>query len=137
MESLPESQWSTTIYAEGTAWTVRGVFAHILATERDYVSLFAHVRGGGAGVPEGFDIDRHNASQQQQTDTLEAAELVGQFRAARARMVDFVSGLTDSDLEKRGRHPFLGVVPLRDMIRLVHIHNQTHYRDVRQILRTM
>jgi hypothetical protein len=38
-------------------------------------------------------------------------------------------------LEKTGRHPFLGVTTLREMIKMIYIHNQTHYRDLRRVLK--
>jgi hypothetical protein len=111
------------------------VCAHLLTAERAFVKLFAEIRDGGAGVSEDFSIDRYNAIQQQRTAGLAPVVLIEELGLARAQMVAFVSGLTASDLERKGRHPFLGVVSLREMVKMIYIHNQTHFRDVRRVLR--
>ena len=43
--------------------------------------------------------------------------------------------LKESDLEKQGRHPFLGMTTLREMIKMLYIHNMTHYRDMKKVLK--
>jgi hypothetical protein len=49
-------------------------------------------------------------------------------------MVMFVHGLGNLDLERKGRHPYLGVVCLRDMIKMIYVHNHAHLRDVQKAL---
>jgi hypothetical protein len=131
---VADHQWNIEVYTEGEVWTIRAVFTHLLSAERAFVKLFAQIRDGGAGVSEDFSIDRYNAAQQRWTSELSPAGVIDQFRAAREQMVSFVSGLSDPDLERRGRHPFLGIVSLREMVKMIYIHNQTHLRDVRQAL---
>ena len=123
-----------TVYPGAATWTVGGVFIHLIATEKDYLRLFENVRRGGPGAREGFDIDDHNARRLREAGALKLADLAAEFRAARARMVDFVSGLTELDLARSGRHPYLGVVTLREMVKMVYIHNEIHHRDVRHNL---
>jgi hypothetical protein len=135
MASLDDGQWNVEVYTEGAVWTIRGVFAHLLTAERAFVKLFAEIRDGGPGVSEDFSIDRYNAIQQRRTARLAPATLIAELRAARTQMVGFVSGLTAADLERKGRHPFLAVVSLREMVKMIYIHNQTHFRDVRRVLR--
>ena len=135
MASLRDGQWNAQVYSAEAVWTVRGVFAHLLSAERDFVQLLSGIQSGGSGVSESFNIDRYNARQQKRTAALEPEGLVNAFRAARAQMVEFVSSLTDSDLHRHGRHPFLGVVSLREMVKMIYIHNQTHVRDVRRALK--
>jgi hypothetical protein len=134
MAGLQADEWNAQVYTDGAVWTTRGVFAHLLTAERAFIRLFDQIRGGGAGVSDDFDIDRYNASQQRKTADLSPADLVRQSAEVRSQMVAFVSGLADVDLDRRARHPFLGVVTLREMIRMIYIHAQTHYRDVRRAL---
>jgi hypothetical protein len=49
-------------------------------------------------------------------------------------MIKWVSGIDENDLEKIGRHPYLGRTTLREMIKMVYLHNQIHYRDVKKVL---
>ena len=132
---LTEEQWKIEVYTEGAVWTIRNTLAHLMTAERAFVKLFENIRQSGSGVSEDFVIDRYNASQQRRTKDLGPEELLEQYKAVRAEMVDWVSGISDSDLEKTGRHPFLGITTLREMVKMVYIHNQIHYRDLRKVLR--
>jgi uncharacterized damage-inducible protein DinB len=132
---LTDQQWDSEIYTEGSVWTIRSVLAHLMTAERAFVRLFEEIRQGGKGVSEDFVIDRYNARQQEKTRELSTAALLEQYRGVRAEMVAWVSSLNDADLESRGRHPFLGETTLREMIKMVYIHNQTHYRDIRRVLK--
>ena len=106
-----------------------------MTSERAFIKLFENIRQGGEGVADDFVIDRYNASQQEKTKELTPAELLDQYKAIRARMIEWVSGISDLDLQRTGRHPFLGITTLREMVKMVYIHNQTHYRDLRRILK--
>ncbi len=135
LESLSEQQWKTEVYTEGAVWTIRSILAHLVTAESAFIKLFDSIREGGPGVSEEFSIDRYNARQQEKTSALQVSELLLQFRDVRAEMVRFVSGLQDEDLEKIGRHPFLQRTTLREMIKMVYLHNQIHYRDLKKVLK--
>ena len=130
---LTDDQWKKEVYTEGSVWTIRNILSHLMTSERAFVKLFENIRQGGPGATEDFVVDRFNASQQEKTKELTSAELLDQYKTVRARMIEWVSGISDSDLEKTGRHPFLGVATLREMLKMVYIHNQTHYRDLRRV----
>jgi hypothetical protein len=132
--SLTESQWQANVYAEGATWNVRSLLAHFVTVEKTFTELLANIRAGGPGAPEDFDINAYNAGQQQKTAVLSPQELLEQFKAARAKMVSWVATLNAADLEKRGRHPTLGMITLAEMIKAIYVHNQTHLRDLRRIL---
>jgi hypothetical protein len=134
MGSLDADSWCAQVYADGAVWTTRSVFAHLLAAEKAFIQLFSQIRLGGSGVSEDFDIDRYNASQHRKMAELPPEDVMQQFGDFRAQMVAMVSTLSASDLDRRGRHPFLGTVTLREMIRMIYIHGQTHARDVRRAL---
>ncbi len=129
---LDEKAWAIEVYTEDEVWTVRSMMSHLMTTEQALRRLFEQVRLGGGGVSEDFAIDRYNASEQRRTAGLSSAELMQSFGEARAEMVAWVSGLAETDLERRGRHPFLGQTSLREMIKLLYVHGQIHYRDVRR-----
>ena len=132
--ALTPDQWNSLVYTEGAEWTVRNVLAHYVTAEKGFVKLFSSIRDGGPGAAEDFDIDRYNASQQQKSKELTPAELLEQFKAVRAEMAAWVASLTESDLQKQGRHPFLGVTTLAEMIKMIYRHNQIHQRDLRKVI---
>ena len=132
---LTDGQWKKEVYTEDAVWTIRNILAHLVTSERAFVKLFENIRQGGEGVADDFVIDRYNASQQEKTKELTPSELLDQYKAMRAQMIEWVSGISDSDLQRTGRHPFLGITTLREMVKMVYIHNQTHYRDLRRVLK--
>jgi hypothetical protein len=130
--SLSEDQWELPVYTEGSTWKVREVLAHYMTAERGFLGLFRDILVGGTGAGEDFDIDRFNASQQKKVQDLSHHDLIQRFQSTRMEMIALVSSLSDSDLLKQGRHPFLGLTSLGDMVKMVYRHNQIHYRDIRR-----
>jgi len=59
-------------------------------------------------------------------------ELIETFRVARADMAALALSLADEQLELRGRHPFLGVTSVKDILQLLYRHNMMHVRDIRR-----
>jgi uncharacterized damage-inducible protein DinB len=132
---MTDDQWQKELYTEGATWTVRNVLAHFVTSERGLLKLFESIRQGGEGAAQDFSIDRYNAAMQERTKEASPQELVEQYRAVREVSIAWTSGLADADLDKHGRHPFLGLTTLREMIKMLFLHNQLHYRDIRKVLR--
>jgi hypothetical protein len=132
--ALTDEQWQTKVYTEGETWTIRNVLAHFVTSERGLLKLFERIRQGGPGAADDFSIDRYNASQQQKTRNLTSQELLEQYVEVRANAVEWVSGLSEEELVMEGRHPFLGQVQLVEMIKMLYLHNQIHFRDFRKLV---
>ena len=132
---LTDDQWQMEVYTEGETWTIRNVLSHFVTSERGLVKLFERIRLTGEGAADDFSIDRYNASQQAKTKDLSSQELLEQYKAIRADSIAWTLSLEESDLEKKGRHPFLGMTTLREMIKMLYLHNQIHYRDMKKVLR--
>lgn len=132
---LTDDQWDAEVYTEGETWTIRNVLSHFVTSERGLVRLFERIRLTGEGASEEFSIDRYNASQQEKTKDLSPQELLEQYRAVRADSIAWTLSLDEADLEKQGRHPFLGMTTIREMIKMLYLHNQIHYRDMKKVLK--
>ena len=132
---LSDEQWQMEVYTEGATWTIRNVLAHFVTSERGLVKLFERIRTTGEGSPDDFSIDRYNAAQQHKTKDISPQELLEQYKEVRADSIAWTVSLADSELEIQGRHPFLGMTSIREMIKMLYIHNQTHYRDMKKVLK--
>lgn len=132
---LTDEQWQSVVYTEGETWTIRNVLSHFVTSERGLLKLFERIRTTGEGASEDFSIDRYNTAQQQKTSELTPKELLDQYKAIRSDAIAWTLSLSEEDLEKMGRHPFLGVTTIREMIKMLYIHNLTHYRDMKRVLR--
>jgi hypothetical protein len=134
-DGLGDDQWQTEVYTEGTTWTIRNVLSHFVTSERGLLKLFEQIRQGGPGSSEEFSIDRYNASMQARTKDLTPQELLEQYKSIRADSIAWTSSLSETDLEIQGRHPFLGMTTIREMIKMLYLHNQLHYRDMKKVLK--
>ena len=132
---LTDDQWNQEVYTEGTTWTIRNVLAHFVTSERGLIKLFEQIRQGGAGAADDFSIDRYNAAMQERTKEATAQELLEQYKQIRANSIAWVSGLKDEELEIMGRHPYLEITTIREMIKMLYIHNMTHYRDMKKAIK--
>ena len=132
---LADDQWQAKVYTEGETWTLRNVLSHFVTSERGLVKLFEQIRLGGSGSADDFSIDRYNTAQQQKTKDLSPQALLEQYQAVRADSIAWTLSLSELDLEKQGRHPFLGMTSIREMIKMLYLHNQMHYRDMKKVLK--
>ena len=133
--NLHDDQWQMEVYTEGATWTIRNVLSHFVTSERGLIKLFEQIRQGSAGAAEDFSIDRYNAAMQERTKSATPQELIEQYKEVRANAIQWVSNLKESELEIPGRHPFLGQTVLREMIKMLYLHNQIHYRDMKKSLK--
>ena len=131
---LPEDDWQFQLYSDGACWTVHEVLAHIVESEGSLLKLFSYVAGSGEGVAKGFDIDKYNAMAVAEIAHTPVSELLADFEVRRREMTEFISSLTDADLDKQGRHAYLGESSLYEMLRLQYLHINLHLRDIRKAL---
>ncbi len=129
----PES-WQVQVYSEGAPWKARQLLGHFVATEKAILVLVEDILAGGGGAPEGFDIDVFNERRVAELKDLSAPDLLAQFAAARQSSIERVQRLAPADLLKAGRHPFLGMTTLEEIIKLLYRHNQIHQRDMRKAI---
>jgi hypothetical protein len=130
--ALTANQWNQTIYTGDSPWTPRNILAHTISAEGEFLRLFRDVQAGGAGAPLGFFADEFNAAEQERLGSLSQQELLSEFLRHRAEMIEWVRGLSTDDLEKTGRHPVLGDIPLWEMIKALTLHAHLHARDIRR-----
>ena len=129
------AQFSRRVYSDGPAWTVHNLLAHFVEVEGSIRKLIRSIVDGGAGVPEDFSIDRWNARHTAEMSLHDDDYLLAEFARRRQATVAMARGFTDADLEKRGRHPFLGLTEVKHMLKLMYVHLLGHQRDIKQALK--
>jgi len=129
----PES-WEQTIYTDGSCWAVRQILAHFVSTEAAIGRLIENILAGGNGVPEDFDTNAYNERKVASLRGIGPPELLVEFTQFRQRNIELVSKMSQVDLARQGRHPFLGKTELVEIIKLLYRHNQIHQRDIRKHL---
>jgi hypothetical protein len=133
--SLDDLEWDANVYQDGVVWKVRDILAHFISSEKSFILLFDNILYLNQGTPENFSIDEFNNSQIEKMKDISTADLLTLFMITRKQTVIWVENLTEEDLEKIGQHPAMGVAKLRDMIKMIYLHNQMHLRDLRSVLK--
>jgi len=131
---IEPDQWDMQVYSEGANWTVRHILAHFVVTEGSIARLIKYILQGLPGVPENFDIDQFNEREVRCFSIMPVEMILQRFLERREETITLVSGMSDADLEKQGRHPWFGIAPVGDMIKLMYRHNQIHQRDIRKAI---
>jgi hypothetical protein len=133
---LTPEQMQTRIYTDGLAWKTHDLLAHFVEVEGSILRIISRIANGEDGVGVDFNIDRWNArhttEMSQQHDDV---ALIAEFAKRRAATVSWVRTLQPEQLERRGRHPALGVTEVKHMLKLMYIHLQGHMRDIKRILK--
>lgn len=143
--SLTPEQWRLTLYdPEGNGaepqperapeiWDLCDLLAHFVSAEASFGLLVRNILAGGDGAPQDFDIDRYNRSKVSRLRGSSPTALLDELQALRRQNVELVKGLQEADLSRKGRHPFLGIAPLADILKLIYRHQAIHLRDVRNL----
>ena len=129
---LTPEQWGITIYTEGSEWAVRDVLAHFVAAESGMTRLVESILSGGAGTPDDFDLNAYNERKVAGLKGISTEELLAQFATLREKSAALAFRLSPEDLLKTGRHPWLGVAAIGDILKMMYRHNQIHQRDIRR-----
>ena len=131
---LPQEEWQKTIYTDGSVWTLHEVLAHFVTAELSLCKLVVNIASGGTGSPEDFDINLYNNRKVSGLKDAAVPDLLAEFRKNRQQTAEVVHSLAIQDLERTGRHPYLGIAPLTEIIKIIYRHNQIHIREIRKAL---
>ena len=132
LSGLPDG-WIRAHEGEQT-WSPFDVVGHLIHGERtDWIPRAKIILEHGEARP--FDtFDRFAQFTASEGRTL--ASLLDEFAALRKKSLDELAilGLTDIDLDRRGRHPELGVVTLRQLLATWVAHDLDHVVQISRVL---
>jgi hypothetical protein len=131
LEGLPET-WTEATEGEGT-WSPYDVIGHLIHGDRtDWIPRAQHILAGDSRPFLPFD----RTAQLNESRGLTLSELLETLAALRKENVATLKGLNliESDFDRRGLHPELGEVTLRQLLATWVVHDLDH---VGQIARTM
>ena len=132
--NLNQEQWDAYIYMEESLWSLHDLLAHFVSSEIGRKNLIIDIASGGKGASPDFEIDRFNQQEVARLMVESNSELLHRYTRERNYLIKFVSNLQPQDLDHIGNDPFLGEVPLSEIIKLTYRHLQIHLRDARRCL---
>jgi uncharacterized damage-inducible protein DinB len=110
-------------------WTVRDLLVHLATSERGVLQVLQGMLRGESIVPPDFDLDRWNAAQVAKLRSASLAELRERIVGTREQTLVLLDGLTDADLERRGRHALGREVSLGETLRIMAAHERVHVEE--------
>lgn len=128
LSGLPED-WTDTTDVPENGWRPRDVVGHLITGElNDWIERTQRILDHGTSLP--FDrFDRFAHGDRDADATLD--ELVEHFARLRAENLARLSELvTDADLDRRGTHPSLGEVTLRELLSTWTVHDLDHVAQI-------
>jgi hypothetical protein len=128
LTGLPED-WTDTADVPENGWRPRDVIGHLITGElTDWIERTQRILEHGTSLP--FDRFDRLAHTDRDTDaTLD--ELVEHFARLRAENLARLHELvTDADLDRRGMHPSLGEVTLRELLSTWAVHDLDHVSQI-------
>ena len=127
LQAIPPS-WSDTPDAEG-GWRPKDVVGHLITGEQtDWITRTQRILEHGAARP--FDrFDRFAHAERDVDATLD--QLVDRFAELRAENLRRLGELaSEEDLDRRGLHPALGEVTLRELLATWSVHDLDHVSQI-------
>jgi len=132
LRGLPET-WTSRNEGENT-WSALDVVEHLIHAERtDWMARARMVlQFGESQTFEPFD--RRGYPRESRSKPLE--QLLDEFAGLRSESLSELRALNlgQEDLERRGRHPALGVVTLSELLATWAIHDLTHLHQISRIM---
>jgi hypothetical protein len=124
---LPEA-WAGTADTDG-GWRPRDVVGHLISAEQDnWIGRIERLLADGTSKP--FDPFNRTAHVGRD-DAMTLDQLVERFEVLRAADLKRLGELvTDADLDRRGRHPALGEVTLRELLATWTAHDLDHVSQI-------
>jgi hypothetical protein len=127
LSGLPDSWTDTPDTPDG--WRPRDVVGHLITGETtDWLVRTQRILEHGTSLP--FDrFDREAMFERDADLTLD--ELVGRFAELRAQNLERLAEvISDGDLDRRGLHPSLGEVTLRELLATWTVHDLDHLAQI-------
>jgi hypothetical protein len=103
------------------AWTLRDIAAHLAATEKECFE--PRIRAMAAGEKPRFDW---YSNDERDFDGLTLDAVLSEWTETRARLVDFVGGLSEKERQGTGVHATFGEITVDDYLRVALEHDREH-----------
>ncbi|MGQ0608153.1 MAG: DinB family protein [Chloroflexota bacterium] len=125
---LPDS-WTDTTDVPADGWRPRDVVGHLITGElTDWIERTQRILQHGTELPfEKFDRFAHG-DRDLDASLEELVERFGRLRAENLARLDVL--VSDEDLDRRGLHPSLGEVTLRELLSTWAVHDLDHVSQI-------
>ena len=120
--------WSYQVHDEGGGWDAKQVYCHLIATADVVPALVGALTQTqeGQNAAASLDIDAFNAQQVAAREALGEAELMEAFKTSHEKLIEFVQGMPDDQLQQRRRFGALEAPVAEIMQSTLMLHGLSH-----------
>jgi len=110
------------------AWTLRDIAAHLATTEKECFE--PRIRAMAAGERPAFD---YYSNDERDFDGIALQDALSEWAETRARLIDFVRGLSDEERARVGVHKKFGELTVDGYLRIALEHDQDHLLSLERL----
>ena len=120
--------WKYVVHDEDNGWTAKQVYCHLISTADVTPGLVGALSQAeeGQNAAASLDIDAFNAQQIAARESLGEAELMDAFKASHEKLVEFVQGMPEEQLQQRRRFGALEGPVIEIMQSTLVLHGLSH-----------
>jgi uncharacterized damage-inducible protein DinB len=130
LDHLQLADWEQSIQDEDQQWTVRQIVSHLVDAQRGMTNQISKISAGEDLIPPDFDLNRWNRRAVEKAADKTPQDLVAALEDGRTALKQVLNGLTDDQLDKRGRHSSLQIMSVEEIARLVATHEADHAKTI-------
>jgi hypothetical protein len=132
---LEAADWERLVASTEGAWTVRQALMHLASAEPGQMGAGQRMLTGEAKLPEGFSRDFWNQRQVEKRKDRTPADLLSDLAVSRQKLLAWIDGLSDADLDKSGQHARGDFITVEQLCFRIGEHEAEHAAEIRQALR--
>ena len=131
---LGSDDWQKPVASSEGAWSVKQALAHVASAEGGQLATCQRILAGEIKLPAGFSRDYWNQRQVEKRKERAPAELFDELAASRQKLLAWIEGLAEADLDKSGEHASGDTLTVEQVCFRIGEHEVGHAAEIRQAL---
>ena len=128
------ADWDRLVASSEGAWTAQQALAHLVAAEVGQIGTGQRMLTGEAKLGEGFSLDYWNRRQVEKRKDQTPAALLDELVASRQKLLAWIDGLAEVDLDKSGQHGRGDVITVEQLCYRIGEHEVEHAMEIQRVL---
>lgn len=145
LESFANLSPETLCRSLGGNWSIRDVLAHLamaesvntrfaqMMVEKDSPLQLVEFAREYPDFPGEFELDKFNAWMTERWRPYSLEEILSALHRTRAETLSWLETLTPTQLARRGQHAAWGDLSVKDMFRILVLHDKSHRADIEKL----
>jgi hypothetical protein len=134
LSAVGAADWDRPVASSDGAWTVKQALAHLVSAESGQLGTGQRMLAGEAKLGEGFSLDIWNQRQVAKRKDQTPESLLDEISASRQKLLAWIDGLAESDLDQSGQHGAGDVITVEHLCYRIGKHEATHAVEIKRAL---